>query len=84
MPFTPFTPFTPVTPVTPVTFFSSLLLSFFLLTKIWTGTAKAGEKAKQIAGVKQPYLDRMHDLSCFVGELKQRLSQWPRWRPTSI
>ena len=33
-------------------------------------------KEKQIAGVKQPFLDRMHDLSCFVGELKQRISQW--------
>jgi putative transposase len=33
-------------------------------------------KKKQIARVKQPFLDRMHDLSCFVGELKQRISQW--------
>jgi len=33
-------------------------------------------KMKQIARVKQPFLDRMHDLSCFVGELKQRISQW--------
>lgn len=33
-------------------------------------------KEKQIARVKQPYFDRMHDLSCFVGELKQRISQW--------
>ena len=32
-------------------------------------------KKKQIARVKQPFLDRMHDLSCFVGELKQRISQ---------
>ena len=32
-------------------------------------------KEKQIAHVKQPFLDRMHDLSCFVGELKQRISQ---------
>jgi len=33
-------------------------------------------KEKQIARVKQPFLDRMHDLSCFVGEMKQRISQW--------
>ena len=33
-------------------------------------------KAKEIRRIKQPYLDRMHDLSCFVGELKQRVSQW--------
>ena len=33
-------------------------------------------KEKQIVRLKQPYLDRMHDLSCFVGELKQRISQW--------
>jgi hypothetical protein len=32
-------------------------------------------KKKQLAQVKQPFLDRMHDLSCFVGELKQRISQ---------
>jgi len=32
-------------------------------------------KKKQIARVKQSFLDRMHDLSCFVGELKQRISQ---------
>jgi putative transposase len=32
-------------------------------------------RKKQIARVKQPFLDRMHDLSCFVGELKQRISQ---------
>ena len=33
-------------------------------------------REKQIARIKQPYLDRMHDLSSFVGELKQRISQW--------
>lgn len=43
---------------------------------IRTGTAEAAEKEKQIARLKQPFLDRMYDLSCFVGELKQRLSQW--------
>ena len=33
-------------------------------------------KAKEIQRIKQPFLDRMYDLSCFVGELKQRISQW--------
>ena len=33
-------------------------------------------KAKAIRQIKQPFLDRMYDLSCFVGELKQRISQW--------
>ena len=33
-------------------------------------------KAKEIRRIKQPFLDRMYDLSCFVGELKQRISQW--------
>ena len=33
-------------------------------------------RAKEIRRIKQPFLDRMHDLSCFVGELKQRISQW--------
>ena len=33
-------------------------------------------KQKEIARVKQPFLDRMYDLSGFVGELKQRISQW--------
>jgi len=48
------------------------------LKLIGTGLAKAEEKEKQkqIARLKQPFLDRMDDLSCFVGELKQRLSQW--------
>ncbi|MEZ5328476.1 MAG: hypothetical protein R3F19_25820 [Verrucomicrobiales bacterium] len=25
---------------------------------------------------KRPYLDRLYDLSAFVGEIKQRFSQW--------
>ena len=33
-------------------------------------------KASEIRRIKQPFLDRMYDLSCFVGELKQRISQW--------
>ena len=33
-------------------------------------------KANEIRRVKQPFLDRMYDLSRFVGELKQRISQW--------
>jgi putative transposase len=32
--------------------------------------------ADEIARFKQPYLDRMNDLSAFVGEIKQRFSQW--------
>lgn len=34
------------------------------------------EQGAQVGRLKQPYLDRMYDLSAFVGELKQRLSQW--------
>ena len=33
-------------------------------------------RQEQVAKFKRPYLERMHDLSAFVGELKQRLSQW--------
>ena len=47
-----------------------------MLRLIRGGNAKAAEKDKQIAKLKGPFLDRMHDLSSFVGELKQRLSQW--------
>ncbi|MCB1095378.1 MAG: transposase [Verrucomicrobiae bacterium] len=34
------------------------------------------EQMVQIGRLKQPYLERMYNLSAFVGELKQRLSQW--------
>lgn len=47
-----------------------------LLGAIRKGKASPEEKEKQIAKLKQPYLNRMYDLSCFVGEIKQRLSQW--------
>jgi len=47
-----------------------------LLQSIRGGNVKPEEKEKQVAKLKGPYLDRMHDLSCFVGEIKQRLSQW--------
>ena len=40
-----------------------------------TGISK-DEMDGQVGRLKQPYLDRMYDLSAFVGELKQRLSQW--------
>jgi putative transposase len=36
----------------------------------------AQSEAKEIVRFKQPYLDRMFDLSSFVGEIKQRISQW--------
>jgi REP element-mobilizing transposase RayT len=46
------------------------------LKLIRKGGAAREEKEKQVARLKQPYLDRMYDLSSFVGEIKQRLSQW--------
>ena len=46
------------------------------LKLIRKGTAKPADKEKQVAKLKQPFLDRMFDLSCFVGEIKQRISQW--------
>ena len=36
----------------------------------------AERRAREIAEFKQPYLDRMFDLSVFVGEIKQRISLW--------
>ena len=39
-----------------------------------SGSEKSG--AADIAKYKEPYLERMFDLSAFVGELKQRFSQW--------
>ena len=40
-------------------------------------TEEAAERtAMEIARFKQPFLDRMFDLSAFVGEIKQRISQW--------
>mgnify|MGYP001057987078 CR=1 FL=1 len=33
-------------------------------------------RQEEIARFKQPYLDRLYDLSAFVGEIKQRFSQW--------
>ncbi len=46
------------------------------LKLIRKGTAAAEAKERQIAKLKQPYLDRLYDLSSFVGEIKQRISQW--------
>jgi REP element-mobilizing transposase RayT len=46
-----------------------------LLKGLRCGTEMAGAKEKKIAKLKQPFLDRMFDLSCFVGEIKQRISQ---------
>ena len=36
----------------------------------------AEDSVAEIAKYKGPYLERMYDLSAFVGELKQRFSQW--------
>ena len=36
----------------------------------------AQARMREIAPFKQPYLERMFDLSAFVGEIKQRISQW--------
>jgi hypothetical protein len=33
-------------------------------------------RAGEIERFKRPYLDRLYDLSAFVGEIKQRFSQW--------
>ena len=33
-------------------------------------------KEEEIERFKRPYLDRLYDLSSFVGEIKQRFSQW--------
>ena len=33
-------------------------------------------KEEEIERFKRPYLDRLYDLSAFVGEIKQRFSQW--------
>jgi putative transposase len=46
------------------------------LKLIRESSASDEAKIKEIAKWKQPYLNRMFDLSCFVGEIKQRLSQW--------
>ena len=46
------------------------------LRLIRESSATEEAKAEEIARWKQPYLNRMFDLSCFVGEIKQRLSQW--------
>ena len=50
------------------------------LGEILSGIRKSGgvqsEKERQIAQVKQPFLDRMFDLSSFIGEIKQRMTQW--------
>ena len=46
-----------------------------LLEAIREGRIETEAKDKQIAEIKRPFLDRMHDLSCFVGEIKQRIAQ---------
>ena len=46
------------------------------LKRIRNGSEKEVTKEKKIAMLKQPFLVRMFDLSCFVGEIKQRISQW--------
>ncbi|MGK0188400.1 MAG: hypothetical protein ACI9R3_004196 [Verrucomicrobiales bacterium] len=33
-------------------------------------------REEEVARFKQPFLDRLYDLSAFVGEVKQRFSQW--------
>ncbi|MEZ5328728.1 MAG: transposase [Verrucomicrobiales bacterium] len=40
------------------------------------GGAKEEAKLAEIEAIKRPYLERMYDLSAFVGEIKQRISQW--------
>lgn len=47
-----------------------------LLAGIRKRAASEAAVARAVAEFKQPYFDRMFDLSVFVGELKQRMTQW--------
>jgi putative transposase len=47
------------------------------MLKMIRGDVAAGVESKHLAAqFKQPFLDRLYDLSAFVGEVKQRFSLW--------